>query len=212
MDSGLSHILYSKNVLEFVTVASEYISFTESANEQDRQELLTRYQKLLPLLYLKASLLPSVENQYSEIVEKFCAENDWNFVESVMKNKLGAHNDYLEVFDPDMAFSEGPLPASISENLADIYQETKDFVMNYGIGTTEIMNDALWECKENFEQHWGQKLLNALRAIHLAIYTKNALNGQDEIEGTTETQQNLDTRNWIIARMQREYRKENDEE
>jgi hypothetical protein len=29
------------------------------------------------------------------------------------------------------------------------------------------MNDALVSCLEAFEQHWGQKLLNVLRPLHL---------------------------------------------
>ncbi|MCK4881087.1 MAG: DUF5063 domain-containing protein, partial [Bacteroidales bacterium] len=29
-----------------------------------------------------------------------------------------------------------------------------------------LMNDAAWELKERFGEHWGAKLLHALRALH----------------------------------------------
>ena len=33
------------------------------------------------------------------------------------------------------------------------------------------MNDALYVCTENFKMYWGQKLVNALRALHSLKYT-----------------------------------------
>jgi hypothetical protein len=30
----------------------------------------------------------------------------------------------------------------------------------------ELMNDAAWELKERFTEHWGAKLLRALQALH----------------------------------------------
>ena len=41
------------------------------------------------------------------------------------------------------------------------------------------MNDALWECRTNFEQYWGQRLVNGLRAIHNLVYGTSDL---DETE------------------------------
>src|SRR5665811_1865626 len=32
-----------------------------------------------------------------------------------------------------------------------IYQDLKDFVLLYKAGTDEVMNDAVWECRMNFE-------------------------------------------------------------
>ena len=31
----------------------------------------------------------------------------------------------------------------------------------------EVMNDALYECMEAYKEHWGQKLLNGMRALHV---------------------------------------------
>ena len=73
---------------------------------------------------------------------------------------------FLEVFHPDMPYSDTPIAAFVSENLADIYQELKDFIANFQIGEADIMISALAVCIEAFAEHWGQKLLNVLRALH----------------------------------------------
>ena len=69
-----------------------------------------------------------------------------------------------------MQYSEEALEASISENIADIYQDLKDFILSYRIGTLDVMNYALGECRTNFQQYWGQRLVNGLRAIHSLVY------------------------------------------
>jgi len=174
-EESFDHIVYSKNVIEFATVANEYCLFLEKMNSYSKKEFLVRIQKILPLLYLKTSLIPEVEEENTETPEKFLTEVDYNFLLNKLNEKIGILDSYLEVFDPGMQFSETPIEASISENLCDIYQDLKDFIFSFRMGTIEIMTDALWECKKNFEEFWGQKLVNCLRAIHLLLYSDNDL-------------------------------------
>jgi hypothetical protein len=82
----------------------------------------------------------------------------------------GAGDDYQEVFLTGMQFSESALTANISENVADIYQEMKDLVMSFRMLNDEVMEQAVWECKNNFVTLWGQTLVNSLRAVHNLIY------------------------------------------
>ncbi len=171
-DEQLNPVVYSKNVIEFVTVANEYCKFVEAAGSEDVRIMLGKAQKLLPLLYLKASVLPEFESSEELELEKYVTEVDYNFLQQRMMNLLGPYDDYQEVFDQDMQFSETPLTASISENLADIYQDLKDFILSYRIGDDQVMQEALWTCMSNFKSYWGQKLVNGLRAIHLLIYSQ----------------------------------------
>ena len=53
--------VYDRNTLEFVTVALEYCTFVESANRSELLDFVDKATKILPLLYLKASLLPAIE-------------------------------------------------------------------------------------------------------------------------------------------------------
>jgi hypothetical protein len=170
-DSLFSDVVYSRNVIEFATVANEFCTFTESVGDSTRKDFLGKLQKMLPLLYLKASLLPGLtELEDSEdSPEKFVTENDYNFILRKLSSKLGEFDSYPEIFEPGMALGDASVEANISENVTDIYQDLKDFILSYRIGTVEAMRAALWECRNNFEQYWGQKLVNGLRAVHLLV-------------------------------------------
>ncbi len=170
-ESLFSDVVYSRNVIEFATVANEFCTFTESANEMPRKDFLGKLQKLLPLLYLKASLLPVIDEQdVEEAPEKFVTENDYVFILKKLSSKMGEFDSYPEIFEPGTPLGEANVEANISENVSDIYQDLKDFILSYRIGTVEVMRAALWECRNNFEQYWGQKLVNGLRAVHQLVY------------------------------------------
>jgi len=53
-----SQTIFEKNVIEFVTVAAEFCAFLERAEHMKRKAFVDTSLKILPLLYLKASLLP----------------------------------------------------------------------------------------------------------------------------------------------------------
>lgn len=180
-ENDFEHLVYSKAVIEFVTVANEYCTFVENNSMFKRSEFLGKVQKLFPLLYLKASLLPKVNDENAEAPAKFVSEVDYNFLLQKISEKLAQFDAYQEVFDADMQFSEGAIENNISEDICDVYQDLKDFLMAYRIGTTDIMSDALWECRNNFENYWGQKLVNGLRAVHSVLYSDNDVD-EDEPE------------------------------
>ena len=176
-----SALVYTKNVIEFATVANEFCSFVEGSEQFSRKDFIGRVQKLFPLLYLKAALLPEPDMS-GDTPEKFVSEEDYNFIIQRLETKLGQFDAYYEVFDPSIDITEAAVEASIAENIADIYQDLKDFILAYRIGTLEVMNDALWECRNNFEQYWGQKLVNGLRAIHQLWYGNVSLEESDAPE------------------------------
>ena len=63
--------------------------------------------------------------------------------------------------------------AYISEGLADIYQELKDLAAAFQTGQETIMHDAVIVCRTGFEEHWGQKLLAVLRALHALSHNES---------------------------------------
>ncbi|MCD7973529.1 MAG: DUF5063 domain-containing protein [Candidatus Azobacteroides sp.] len=166
-------IVYNKNTIEFVTVAIQFCSFLEEANQIDKKEFIDKIIKIIPLLYLKASLLPEEKRWIEEEPETFVTEYDYEYIRMNLTGILGADDDYLEVFTPDMAYSENPINMSISEDLADIYQDIKNFISVYEIGFEETMQASLLICKENFKTFWGQKMVNVLRPLHTLKYRDN---------------------------------------
>lgn len=167
----MDQIIYSKNVVEFVTVANEYCSSIENVSHLAAEDNIAKLQKLLPLLYLKASVVQKIEMLLDEELEKFVSEFDYNMLHQKWLQLLGEHDGFYEVFDPNIQFGEETVRASIAENLMDIYQDLKDCITNYSIGNEEVMNDALSVCIYHFEEFWGQQLVNVMRAVHMLVYS-----------------------------------------
>lgn len=174
MEKDKTSVVYGRDVMEFVTVVVEYCAFLEQAAGKERLAFVDTLTKLLPLLYLKASLLPKYEilNEayYSE---DFVTEEDYNIVRTHIYNIMGEKDDYLDVFVEDMKYSESPILATVSENLADIYQELKNFAMRYkNAADEEEMMNVLADVKEEFQYSWGQKVVNVMRALHEVRYAE----------------------------------------
>ena len=165
-----SQVIFDKNSIEFVTVAAEYCGFIERSREVGKQSFVDTALKILPLLYLKASLLPECELMGEDDLETFVTEDDYEYVRRSIAKVLGAQDDYLEVFHPDMAYSDTPIKKCISEDLADIYQDLKDFIGVFQSGLNVTMNDSLCVCREHFAEFWGQRLVNTMRALHDVKY------------------------------------------
>jgi hypothetical protein len=191
-EEGLNSLVYSKNVIELITVANEFCSFLERSEELETADFMSRLQKLLPLLYLKASFLPEFELESDDELEKYVTELDYNLIQQKVLRHTAAEDDYQEVFLSGMEFSESALTASISENIADIYQDMKDLVLSFRTLDEEVMEQALSESQRNFSNLWGQKLVNCLRAIHNLIYGETQTN-EEPVKGKKQKESLKDT-------------------
>ena len=200
------NIIFSQNVTEFVTVVGEYCVFVENTLRFSKKRFLDKARRLLPLIYLKASLIPKFDSVFDAENERFVTEEEWDIIKDSVKQKLGFHDEYREVYDPLTHEQLEQSSASISDNLADVYQDLKNFVSLYSAGTEDIMNDALWECQLNFEEFWGQKLLNALKAIHALYFGEENLD-EEEDEKKEDSKDHIDTTNWILSKRQVDFGK-----
>ncbi len=203
--------VYSNQVVEFVAVANEFCKFIEKAPELSLANFIEISHKLLPLLYLKGTLLPEIEDGYEEFNEKYVTEEDYNFVQDNLITKFGKFNNFEEIYDPLRQENDEPVQLSVAEHFADIYQDIKDFIMQYKDGVNEIMANALWECRQAFEQYWGQRIVNVLRVLHHLKYTVIDLEMEDNTGMKQENDfdyDNIDTSNWLISKMQEDYEDE----
>jgi hypothetical protein len=164
--------VYSKNTLEFVAVAKSYCDFLEEIGSLDKDKFIETMVRLLPLLYLKGTLLPETELIGEGAGEPFATEAQYGILAETMAGLLGDDDAYLSVYHPDITLSDGHVAAFISENIADIWQEMYNFVEAFRLGYDETMNDALYLCRENFGSGWGQSLLNALCALHAVKFNE----------------------------------------
>ncbi|NLZ94911.1 MAG: DUF5063 domain-containing protein [Bacteroidales bacterium] len=168
--SNDNHIVYAPVTLDFVTVCVEFCTFLEKMEVTSRTEWANNMLRILPLLYVKATLLPSVEVIIDGKAEVFVTEQDYKLIENHVASVIGEEDVYLDVFVVDMKYSDRPISSFVSEDIADIYQDIRNFVSVYQHGLEEAMIYALKDVKENFRLYWGQKLVNVLRPLHALVY------------------------------------------
>lgn len=188
-----SNIVYSKQVLEFVTVATEYCNFIELSEKISKKEFIVKMHKLLSYVYQKAVLLPNLELIY-DANQKFVTELDWNSVKNAVNAKLVSQDEFVSVENILEYQEDTGAEYSLSELMADVYQDLKDAISIYQIGNEDSMNDAIYEVKLSFEQYLGIKTLVLLQAFHRIIYGNVDLS-DEEITETKEPK--LGDENWV---------------
>ena len=174
--------IYAPAVIDFITAAAAYCKLVENLRDEDRRSFLTQVTRLLPLVYVKATQLPYMEAVGDERLPLAVTEADYDAVRRDVWSLLRAGDDYLEVFTDVMQWSEEPVTASVSELLADIYQDLKNFVAVYADTNEVAMNNAVVEVQDTFVHYWGQKLVNVMRPLHQLLYAP-APDGSDEADG-----------------------------
>lgn len=180
MNNGREDIVFSRDTVEFVTVAAEFCAYLERANSHNRKEFVDTLLKLLPLLYLKAQMLPDEESISDDGLEQFVTEDSYEILRMNIAELLADKDSYLDVFVEEMKYSDTPITKNISEDLADIYQDIKNFVSLFKLGINETMHDAIIECNAHFREYWGQTLVNTLRALHDIRYNTALEDGDEE--------------------------------
>ncbi|MCK9220281.1 MAG: DUF5063 domain-containing protein [Bacteroidales bacterium] len=165
-------LVYSRKVLEMLTVANEYCLFLEKAEEYTKQELLTFLQKISPLVYLKAALLPDIKVEDEDATEHYVTEEQWETLFNILKNKFGADDEFFFI-DLNEKSNIDPMKGSLAENVTDIYQDLKDFVLLYQNPQKRFKENAVLDCKRLFESRFGYLLVNTHTAIHFLLYKQN---------------------------------------
>ena len=158
------------NVLSFIGLANEYCMALSNVYETEKEEFVAEMLRLLPRIYITMSDVRAEElsdeedyyNNFSSYVDEDYYESIRRGVESIM----GEDDTFLETFEEDMKYSDTPIASSVAECLADIFQDLFNFVSLVKESEGEQTQEALAECKENFESYWAQTLCNVMRALN----------------------------------------------
>ena len=165
-----NHPVYTKNVLELLTVANDYCLTMAKVENKKKSSLIDYLQKICPLLYIKGSLLPEIEVQNSDANEKFMTEEEWEKLFNELRKKISKDDEFWFMDNSDINNNE-PVKGSLSESLTDIYQDLKDFLDLYQKNSLDAKENAVFEIKRTFESRWGFHLVNAHKALHYIIMT-----------------------------------------
>lgn len=160
-----SDITLSRNVLEMAAVASEFCSFLENGNTSSKQDFFKTLQGLIPLIYLRGSLLPEIEPEYPEADEHFVNEEQWESIFYSLRDITRDEDEFWFTDHSNTQITE-TIKGSIAEHLADAYQDIKDFILFFKRTQIAARENAIASCRTNFMLNWGKKLAVLLPVIH----------------------------------------------
>lgn len=160
-----------ENAGDYSGRASENVD-NPSENEA-RAEFVIEILDYLPRLYWEFSDLqtpPTIEEE--TYLPQYVDEDYYESIRHRVGSLMGEEDVFLETFEEDMKYSDTPIAASISESLADIFQNLYDFVAAVRESDGDLLVEAFTSCKENFISTWSQTLCNVLRALNHLRYNK----------------------------------------
>lgn len=165
----------SRGEIALVALCHEYCTFIGSDEaEGELSEVVRRLLGLLPRIYITAFDIPFMPEDAEDIAQSL-DEEQYTVVASRLARIFGEHDTYLDTFHEDMKYSETPLAASVSEGLADLYQDFYDFTSTVRDLPADSISGVVTEMCARFREYWSETLCNALRVLNF-IYAKGNIN------------------------------------
>lgn len=160
----------SRNTLSFIGMATEFCSLMEQAPMQEKEEFIASMLRLLPRLYIIMSDFKGEQLEQFEPLGVYVEPDHYEQIRAGVAALLGESDTFLETFEEDMKYSDTPIAATISEGLADIYQDLANFLTPVRDSDGHLTEAAMIECRENFVNYWAQTLVNVLRPLNHIYY------------------------------------------
>ncbi|MBP5983751.1 MAG: DUF5063 domain-containing protein [Fluviicola sp.] len=184
ISQDIQTFLDKNSTKNFLKVAGYFIELIEEENISTEQFYRKAHGTLIDL-YSCGHKLEQIELKYSSSDSDFGVLDDEFFKNKnqVLFSTLGKDSFYCEVFDPTYTEKENGQPEQgweitdkepsqgwLVDDFADIYRDLKIEIEKMKIETDEAVEDALWQMKWSFINHWGQHCINALRYLHYLWY------------------------------------------
>ena len=158
-------IKLSPNSLAFIAMTNEYCHEIENVFDYDKDSFVAQMLKLLPRIYISASDLDCIAGFSDYYIDSYLEEDAYNQARSYVAQLMAEDDLYLDT----------PIAASISENLADLYQEFFNFIASIKDAPTDVQQEMIGICKDNFNNYWSQTVCNTLKALNKIFYNPDNL-------------------------------------
>lgn len=158
------------SVKQFVACGDIFCALLEYSGDWPPSDFLNQLAIAMANLYAAALTLPDVEVKDSPVNEKTkSSERKVLSADGLraLRHKLGDFETYWQVHNPYE--DDVPVRAGIIDDLGDIYHDYRRYLDIYRGGSDHEVSEAVWHWKFMFEEHWGDHLVDSLRAIHRLI-------------------------------------------
>ena len=162
-----AQILQTPAFTDFYKSATDFCGFMESELKNTANEFLQTSRIHLIGLYEAALQLPAVDLEIT--VEYEYAFNNLEFerVLSCIVERLGTSRYYWHIFNPSREEDTKPVCGDLSDDLGDMYKDLNRAILLFN--KPDAKENALWQFKFDFDNHWGDHCMNALNAIHFYL-------------------------------------------
>lgn len=159
------------HLMHIVALAGEYCSVVQTAAEMERDDFVDRMLDLLPRLYWEFANTEPTGADDTFFSSEYVDEDYYTAIRSQIASLMGEEDTYLDTMQEDMKYSDTPIAASISEGLADIFQDLFNFVSEVRESEGMQLEGAFDACQENFRMYWSKALCGVLRPLNQIKYS-----------------------------------------
>jgi hypothetical protein len=147
----------------FRVLAESYCAFIDSSESLERGEFVWQLAEHLVGLYAAGMRLPFPGGDDDFDAPASMTSEEWQELYQRLGSKLGNVAFYSVMFDP-YELGATPVTGSLADDAADIYRD-----LRVGLNVIESeggLDNAVWEWRFGFDNHWGKHAAEALLALH----------------------------------------------
>lgn len=156
----------TNNALAFTALCNEYCAAVEDCFSTGRSRFVDTILRLLPRIYICANDRLTDMSTPEIDIDAYLDEATYNIVRQRIAQLMADEDTYLEVFLDDMKYSDTPIAATVSENLADLFQVFYNFLETIRDAPDNLVEASLAAIQTDFVDYWSQILCNVLRALN----------------------------------------------
>lgn len=161
---------------ELLTIGNEFCYFIENQSKYDRNYRLYFLQRILPAMYLKGTLLPEEEECDESFLQHCVTEENYE----ILYGELATQFVESDIFYTLESGTGDAVKYSVSELLADIYQDMKDLYFTFVKEQEAGKECVAYFAKKWFAERWGKSVSILLPVVHDFVIDNNTSDEFDE--------------------------------
>lgn len=165
-------MLTSQPIKDFISTARAYCMFVETDLSHDPRQFLRTVQKDLLTLYRMGLDLPAI----TPAVDVNAEANDHKIHLDRVRRLITDHlpfNRYWNILNTLQVHEPAQVgTGDLVDDLAAIYLDLKRGLLLFDAHDNSTKEEAIWELKFGYEQHWGHRCMDALAVIHQYLGAK----------------------------------------
>jgi len=175
MTKNIKALLGSEEFIRFLDALNEFCTLLRAVEATPTSHLLQQVDRLLPLVYSTACVLPEYpwdEDEDYEDAES--SDFDGLRVQLDMRNritaKLGELDRYSVVFDAIGSDDREVVGGSLAEDLSSVFADLLQPLKLFQQGDEPAIKQAIWDWGFGRKIHWGRHAVHAMNAVYSLVH------------------------------------------